>query len=399
MPFTFVFGAPFSANIQPVKPTNPWSDPKAPPPELNLPMSMGPINLPNLPPMPMPEPIPKRRWRWLVVWMLLMFAGGVSAGPYLTNQAYVLVERVAPMLGMSTPKFAVPEPLPNRHLPVQAGAAIPAPAPAPAPVATAPKASAAEALGEPAPVAAKPVPIAVEKRREPEAKPAMVQEPIPARRAAVAAPARAEVAVAESPSAHSQHAKSAAKSASSASTPTRKSSGSEDPFASDTGNADVPKAAPSGKSKPAPSEPAPKAAAVRSHDPLDNLMADGVTDGKGKKRENKDIDALLKDVQKSKPEPPPKREAPPPAAALSPSEISRVMAGVKNRGNECAKRLGQKGTAELKITVGKDGHVTDVQVSGKVADTPLAACVEKATRAATFPASSGLRFDYRIDCR
>ncbi len=128
-------------------------------------------------------------------------------------------------------------------------------------------------------------------------------------------------------------------------------------------------------------------------------MTDGVADSKGKKRESKDLDALLKDVQKSKPEPPPKREAPPPPASLSASDISKVMAGVKTRGNQCAQRLGQKGVAELKITVGKDGHVTDVNVGGKVADTPLGACVEKATRAATFPPSSGLRFDYRIDCR
>jgi len=93
------------------------------------------------------------------------------------------------------------------------------------------------------------------------------------------------------------------------------------------------------------------------------------------------------------------RFAPPPAAALSPADISRVMAGVKTRSNDCARRLGQQGNAELKITVGKDGRVSDVNLGGNVAGTPLGACIEKATRAATFPASSGLRFDYRIDAR
>jgi hypothetical protein len=34
-----------------------------------------------------------------------------------------------------------------------------------------------------------------------------------------------------------------------------------------------------------------------------------------------------------------------------------------------------------------------------VADTPLAACIAKAARAATFPPNAGLRFDYKIDVR
>jgi hypothetical protein len=362
------------------------------------------MNLPNLPPMPAPKP--KRRWRWLVVWTLLMFAGGVAAGPYLTDQACVLVERVAPTLGISVPRFVAerrPAPLPVRPTSPQAEVValaptptvVPAPTPAPAHALAAggPKAPAAEGRGELTAVVAKPAPSAVEKKAEPKAVPSVAQ-----RRAAVATPAHAEVAVAEAPAAHPQHAKGAVKTTSSASTPTRKSSGLEDPFAGADESAPV-AAAPSGKSKPVPSEPAPKPSASKSHDSLDSLMTDGVADSKGKKRESKDLDALLKDVQKSTPEPPPKREAPPPASALSPSDISKVMAGVKTRGNQCSQRLGQKGVAELKITVGKDGHVTDVNVGGKVADTPLAACVEKAIRAATFPPSSGLRFDYRIDCR
>jgi hypothetical protein len=75
------------------------------------------------------------------------------------------------------------------------------------------------------------------------------------------------------------------------------------------------------------------------------------------------------------------------------------MASVKTRGNDCAQRLGAKGVAELKLAVGKDGKVTDARVGGKLANTPLGACIEKAARASSFPPSSGLRFDYRIDVR
>jgi hypothetical protein len=418
-PISFVAAAAFSVSIRGVSPNNPWSDPKAHPPELNLPMSMGPINLPNLPPVSNAKP--KRRWRWLMVWTLLMFAGGVAAGPFLTDHAYVLVERVAPMLGMSAPHFVEnhrrsPPPVQpmapqvEAHSPAPTLTALPTPAPTPAPTRAAgePKTRAAEARVEPTAAVAKPAAAAPEKKvnsKPSSAVPAVAQESPSAHRASVAAHGRTEVAATEAQAAHPQQTKRAVKAASSTDTPTRKSSGSEDPFASEDESA--PNAAvPSGKPKPAPSEfsvstksqSAPKATA-RSNDSLDSLMADGVADSKAKKRESKDLDALLKDVQKSKPEPPPKREAPPPAASLSPADISRVMAGVKIRGNQCAQRLGQQGIAELKITVGRDGQVTDVHVGGKVADTPLAACVEKATRAATFPPSSGLRFDYRIDCR
>ena len=201
-----------------------------------------------------------------------------------------------------------------------------------------------------------------------------------------------------------RHGKGAVKAVASAGTPSKKAAGFEDPFASDAETAGEAKsAAPSGKSKPAEpaaapkSEPAPKPVAARSQDPLDSLMADGIGESKGKKRDSKDLDALLKDVQKSKPEPPPKREAPPPPSSLSAADIAKAMAVVKTRSNSCAQRLGLTGTAELKITVSKSGAVTDVQLGGKIANTPLAACIEKATRAAPFPASSGLRFDYRID--
>ena len=128
-------------------------------------------------------------------------------------------------------------------------------------------------------------------------------------------------------------------------------------------------------------------------------MADSPGDGKAKKHESKDIDALLKDVQKPRVEPAAKKEAPPPAPSLSAADIARVMSGVKARGKECATKLGQKGVAELKISVSKSGAVSDVHLGGKLVDTPVGACIEKVTRAAVFPPSSGLVFDYRVDAR
>jgi hypothetical protein len=397
--------APFSASIRTVNPPNPPSDPKVPPPDLNLPVFMGRITLPE-----QPRPQGKRRWGWLLLWSVLMFAGGVAAGPALTDHACLAVGRAASLLGMPAPRFVanrrpaapsvVSEPAPS---PEPAPAIEPAPAPAP----SAPRATASEKPTEAPIAAAKPVEVPAEAEPEPE-KPAAVpapREPLGAKHAAI--PARAEVEPAEP--APLRHGKGGVKTTvASAGTPGKRAAGFEDPFASDSESAGEAKvAAPSGKAKSSPSEPAAaaksepaaKPAAAKSHDSLDNLMADGVGDSKGKKSQSKDLDALLKDVQKSKPEPAPKREEPPAASALSPSDISKVMAGVKTRANSCAQRLGQQGIAELKITVSKGGAVTDVQVGGKIANTPLAACIEKATRAAIFPASSGLKFDYRIDAR
>ena len=378
---------------------------------------MGRITLPE-----QPQPKDKRRWGWLLFLCLFMFAGGVAAGPVLTDQAFALVERVAPMLGMSTPKFVENRrPAASAVVPAPEPAPTPEPTPAPAPVVAtgAAKTPAGEEQGEvpiaaakPAvvPAAVKPVVVPAAVKPEPE-QPVVAPapaKPVGVKHAAAVAPAREDVArAAEYPGARSQHGKGAAKVASAAGT--RKASDYQDPFAVDNGEgANAAKAsAPSGKSKPAPSEPAavaksepaPKPAASKSQDSLDDLMADGVSGSKGKKRDSKDLDALLKDVQKSKPEPPPKREAPPPPPSLSAADISKVMAVVKTRSNSCAQRLGQQGIAELKITVSKGGAVTDVQLGGKIANTPLAACIEKATRAATFPPSSGLKFDYRIDAR
>ena len=382
-----------------MSPNNPIPDPNVPPPPLNLPVSMGPINLPE----GLNQPKHKRRWGWLLVWTLLVFAGGVAAGPKLTEQAFMLVERASSMLGTRAPGFvqklkpAAPSIMP---LPAQGTATKPMPSASAAPT--------GQERGKAPAVAAKPVAAQID-HAEPQksAEGAVARNAPAAPVAATAAPDRAKIAALEPPNAHAPRTKDAVKTASVAGGSTRKTK-YHDPFEPENEKADEPKAAtPSDKPSrdhsagTAKSEIAPKSAASKSHDSLDALMADVVTDNKGKnkKRESKDIDAMLKDVQKSNPEPPPKREAPPPPPPLAPADISRVMAGVKSRGNDCAQRLGGKGVAELKLSVGKDGKVTDVRVGGKLANTPLGACIEKAARAASFPPSSGLRFDYRIDVR
>jgi len=343
-------------------------------------------------PMKIPERKHKRRWGWVLVLLLFGFAGGIAAGPPLTDHAFTLVESTVSLIRNRAPRFVA------RLMPAEAAIE-----PAPAPRA----------------VAARPFAPRLEKVVEPE-KPAEVvprRDPPPANRATAPAPERAEVTLAERAAAHPPRAKGSAKTPAAtaapasapASAPTRKAGKYKDPFETGADGASEPVTAASRVAKPTPDDgaaaakagPASKPAPARAHDGLDNLMADVVTEnkGKGKKRESKDIDAMLKDVQKSNPEPAPKREAPPPPPALTPADIAKAMTVVKARGKDCARRLGQTGVAELKITVGKDGKVTEAIVGGALEGTPVAACIEKAARAAAFRPNAGLRFDYRIDVR
>jgi hypothetical protein len=137
--------------------------------------------------------------------------------------------------------------------------------------------------------------------------------------------------------------------------------------------------------------------ASKSGDPLDSLMNDVVTDSKKGKKDSKEMDSILKDVQKADPTTTAKKDQPPSAPPLSPADISTAMAQVKVKGNSCAQRFGRAGTAELKITVSREGKVTDVAVAGKLAGTPVAGCIEQAVKTAVFRPNAGLKFDYRMD--
>jgi hypothetical protein len=344
-----------------------------------------------------------------MVWTLLVFAGGVVAGPKLTEQALALVARAYSMLGMPPPQFE------EKLKP-----AAPTPPSAPAAPSIVPlPASGAEEQAEAPAAAAEPVARQVAKPAEPEKPAAAVAAQPAARVEAAVAPGRAEPPVGKAPVARPTHAKSEARTPSAKAAPTTTTAKPpasaaaatpyHDPFADDAAPTPAPKSGISGrKSRPsfddpaptAKSEPAARPAASGSQDSLDNLMADVVTTkkAKDKPREGKSLDALLNDVQKGGSEPAPKREAPAPLAPLSQADIARVMAGVKTRAKECARQLSPKGIVELTLVVAKDGNVTG-GVVGKLANTPVAACVEKAARAASFPRSAGLRFDYRIDVR
>ena len=378
-------------------PSDRWPSAQVPPVNSGSPVFIGPLTVPDLP--------RKRRGGWLLVWTLLVFAGGVAAGPALIDQAFMLVERASSMLGMAPPQFVEKlKPAGPSIEPLSAPGVEQAPA--------------GEGQVELAPTTAEPVARQAEKPAESDKPAGTVAQP-PAARSETAAPAEpAQPIVVALPVAPSAHTKGKARTSSRRAATTMKGDNADtpapadvpfrDPFADGAENANRPKAAvPGRKSDPsfdepprtARGEPAAKPAASPSHDSLDTLMADGVTDRKSKPHQDKGLDALLNDVQKGKPDSPPKHDAPAPLPSLSQSDITRVMAEVKTRGKECARQLGQKGIAELNLVVGKEGRVTQVSVGGNVANTPLAACIEKAVRAASFPRSAGLRFDYRIDVR
>jgi hypothetical protein len=149
----------------------------------------------------------------------------------------------------------------------------------------------------------------------------------------------------------------------------------------------------------APTKAPPKAAKAKGSTSLDSLMNDGVSDKKKSGKNNKELDSMLKEVQKPDNTPAPKKEPEKELPSLSQSDIRSTMTLVKQKAHDCATSLKAKGFAEMKITVGKDGKVAKAIIGGKLAGTPLAACVEKVTRATKFPESKGLTFDYRLDVR
>ena len=345
--------------------------------------------------MALPPQRPRRRWGIIVGWVLFAFAGGVAVGPGLADYADVAVNGTAAFLGKHAPwMLGKYRPAPTSLPPAPAyHASRPLPPPAlPAAPVVAPT-----VVAQPTITPTPPSPAA--KATEP-ARPSATGRAAGQRAAAAFA---AEIAASEEPAARRGHTRNAPKAPTVAvAAPTKKSGKSRDPFEEGAGSGSGPAAAPKPEPKPAPaarSEPAPRPAA-RSSDGLDNLMADVVTEnkGKGKRSTSKDIDAMLKDVQKSEPAPAPKKAAAPAELPpLSPADIARVMGKVKTRANGCGQQFGDHGMAELKVTVGKDGKVSDVDVGGKIGETKTAACVAKAVRAAVFPPNSGLRFDYRID--
>jgi hypothetical protein len=446
------------------------------PPGLSLPVPKVPLQ----PPMPLslqtPQVYPpaaamapkRRRWKWklFLAWTVLVFAGGVGAGPYLIGKSCALADVVLSRMGIAVPKYVL------EHKPVQANAeaqlvpsaAVPpvsqpseTVATPPVPAAQAPSAAATEqvaaqaagaasagqpslaaevpkpvAVAQPGPAiapiaieplpAANPVPTPAVEAHKPAvqagakavvAKSPAVKSALPAEASAKAPASAPKAAIAPAKQAPAAPVVAAAAPASAApvkgtdASPFDEEEAPTVPSARAKGKKGAPAAAAAPKGRvqhddPFESdspEPARRAApaAKKSNDPLDSLISGAVVDKKGKtqKQTSKDIDSMLKEVQKS--DPVKKVEAPKQLPPLTHDDILKAMTVVKARSNECAKRLGQKGMVELAITVAKSGSVTDAKAKG--ASTPLSECVVAATRVAAFPPSAGLHFDYRIDAR
>ena len=345
---------------------------------------------------------PRSSGRGIVAWTLWVLAGGLIAGPSLAEYADQGVAAGIAWVATWAPGFLRPylplpleesTPLPPRDSAERLVAAAPA-APVPAPTGAPseqPKptpAIGAQRAGTEPPVVAKAKPAAAERPAEPADRPARQAQPRTARSTygkAVATLAQGEPQAPLAPAEPARH----------------KQGGGRDPFDSDGGGASEPAGAKhAAKAAPEP-EPAPAPAtrpSATSGDALDDLMTGVVGGGSkpAKRSTSKDIDVMLKDVQKSEPLPPPKRAEPAPLPPLTASDIATAMAGVKTSANGCGRRFGQSGVADLKLTVGRDGKVTDVAVHGKLADSPIAQCIAKAARGTTFPRNAGLKFDYRI---
>jgi hypothetical protein len=327
-----------------------------------------------------------------------VFAGGLLAGPSLAEYADQGVAAGMAWVATWAPSFLRPYlPLPldesaslrprdSAQRPVVAAPAAPVPAPTgePSEQPTPTPAIGAQRPGTEAPVVAKANRAAAERPAGPADRPARQVQPRTARSTygkAVATLAMAEPRAPFAPAKPARH----------------KQGGDGDPFDSDGGGASEPAGA-KHAAKAAP-EPAPATRpSAKSGDALDDLMTGVVGGGSkpAKRSTSKEIDVMLKDVQKSEPPPPPKRAEPAPLPPLTAADIATAMAGVKTSANGCGRRFGQSGVADLKLAVGRDGRVTDVAVRGKLAESPIAQCIAKAARGATFPRNAGLKFDYRI---
>jgi hypothetical protein len=341
-----------------------WADLKAPQPWSSVPEVV--------------DPALKPKRRGVVAWTLGVFAGGLFVGPQVADYADRAVEDSIAWLAASAPGFVRP------YLPKLLDA------PAAAPLRVVPSAVAPAVPAEPTtPPQRKPEIIAQPDVTAPVVDPSLrgaaAERPSKAVRPHAMRGKHGKVALAvaldEAPAPVAEKA------------PEPKHGGSLDPFDS----------AADGAGAPAAVKSPPKSQPTTSHGSLDDLMGDGPNAG-GKAHEkrstSREIDAMLKDVQKSDPSPAPKRVDPAAAApSLTAADIGRVMGGVKSNAAECGKRFGESGVADLKLTVGKDGTIASVAIRGKLADTPVGRCVVQAARNAEFPRNSGLTFDYRIDVR
>jgi hypothetical protein len=331
-----------------------WADLKAPQPWSSAPPELDPALR------------PKRKGRGVVAVTLWVFAGGLFAGPLLADYADGAVEATMSWLATSAPGFI------RSYLPKPVEAVAPAPVRA-------------------APVAVVPV-IAPEPVAQPQRRPEITVQP-PIEQAAPSLKSARPAKESKARGGRGSHGKGTGR----------------QPMEDDAAPVEAEKAPAEPKHAVDPFDGASeggaptKAQPAKSHESLDDLMADSPSAGAkahDKRSASRDIDDMLKGVQKPDAQTTPKRaESSAAASALTASDISRVMGGVKSGAAGCGKRFDESGVAELKLTVGKDGAVSNVAIRGKLAGSPAGQCVVQAARGAVFPRNSGLTFDYRIDVR
>jgi hypothetical protein len=391
----------------------------------------------------MQQPVARaaRRGRIMLAWCLWMLAIGLAAGPLLDEYADQGVEAGVEWLVKWAPNFLqpyLPKPLAVNTLQPQISNGeriIPAAPSAPAPRAPvqperAPEVADMETLkgfpnhpamvrGQPswpAPhatrrsVEAKAPGVAATTRaahpeRAPEVAKRSVETKVPAAATAKKAQPERRMEQAQTRKTHTTSGRAVALATAEPTTTVsatksapRTRSEQSDPLA--PGETGANKAAADERPAKAAAEPAAvKSRPAKSGDTLDDLMA-GATSGsqaKDRGKSSKAIDAMLQDVQKSRPAPRLARAEPEALPSLTSSDIAKVMAGVKTGAKACGRRFGRTGVADLRLTVGKDGKVTDVAERGNLAGLPVSECITQVVRGASFPPNSGLEFNYRID--
>jgi hypothetical protein len=142
---------------------------------------------------------------------------------------------------------------------------------------------------------------------------------------------------------------------------------------------------------------------VRREAPANSIegLIESVSDGKikAKARTSSELDRRLAGFQDGRTVEAAaarKQEDVEPTRALSRTDIQTVMRQVQGKASACRERAFESGTADIKLDVAPEGSVVSVSLAGKYAGTPTGTCIERAVKAAAFPPSAGLRFDYRL---
>ena len=79
---------------------------------------------------------------------------------------------------------------------------------------------------------------------------------------------------------------------------------------------------------------------------------------------------------------------------LSKLAVVASMNEVRPRIHDCYVEHNVPGTAIVNVVIAKNGKVTSAVVTGRFAESPTGACVERAVRTARFPRSDGLSTPY-----